>query len=142
MKIAALVLALILAAPAYATEKHLATPPLSSAAREIVHQKMADHSKGMTELVWAVVFLDFQQTAALAKSIATEPRLARPLTQDATELNSALSPRFFVLQDQLRARAQRLEAAARSRDSAAMARAYGAIAETCVACHDAYLASH
>ncbi len=141
MKKMALVLALLLPALSMAGEKHLATPPLSATARALIRQKMANHSKQMTELVWAVVFLDYRETAELAKAIALEPRLARPTSGDATELNSALPPRFFELQDQLRSRAQRLEANARLQDASTVAKSYGALAETCVACHDAYLSS-
>jgi cytochrome c556 len=93
----------------------------------------------MTELVWAVVLLDHASTATLANAIAAEPRFRRPLTGDATELNSALPPRFFTLQDELLTRARELEVAARSRDAARIARGYGALATSCVACHDAYL---
>jgi cytochrome c556 len=124
-----------------AGEQHLAEPPLSPAARALVRQKMAQHSKQMTELVWAVVFLDHRETARIAIAIASEPRLARPTTRDATELNAALPPLYFELQDRLRDRAQNLAVAARTWDGQAVARAYGQVAETCVSCHEAYLKS-
>ena len=84
-------LTLILLAPAVsiAGEHRLAIPPLSLVARALVHQKMANHSKQMTELVWAVVLLDFRSTVELAKAMALEPRIARPTSGDATELNAA-----------------------------------------------------
>lgn len=117
----------------------MSVSPLSLTARALIRQRMANHSKQMTALVWAVVFVDYRESAQLAKLIANEPRFARPTTGDATELNSALPPRFFELQDQLRERALRLEVDARMNDAGAMAKSYGALAETCVACHDAYL---
>ena len=80
--------------------------------------------------------------AEIAKAIANEPRLAQPTSGDATELNASLPPRFFELQSQLRAEARRLEVSARARDAAGTARSYGALAETCVSCHDAYLSAH
>jgi cytochrome c556 len=124
---------------AQAEERHLGSPPLSETARALVRQKMAKHSRQMTELVWSVVLLEYNESAQLAQAIATEPRLARPTSNDATELNAALPPRFFELQDQLRSRAQKLEVAARARDATGMAKTFGALAETCVACHDVYL---
>ena len=126
---------------AMAEEKHLATPPLSLTARALLHDKMVDHSKQMMELVRSVVLLDYADSAELGRAIAAEQRFARPLSNDATELNSALSPLFFDLQDQLRARGKRLERAARARDANAVAKSFGALAETCVACHSAYLSS-
>lgn len=132
---------LLVCASARSDGHHLAAPPLDLTARALVHQKMASHSKQMTELVWAVVLLDYAQSASIAGAIGSEVRLARPTTGDATELGAALSPRFFDLQDQLRARARQLEVAARLRDSAATAKAYGALAETCVSCHDAFLSA-
>lgn len=117
----------------------MAAPPISPTARALIRQRMASHSKQMTQLVWAVVFLDYRESAQLAKVIANEPRFARPTSNDASELNAALPMRFFELQDQLRARALRLEIDARNHDASAMAESYGALAESCVACHDAYL---
>jgi len=139
MKTAALLLTLLVPAISIAEEKHLPTPTLSLTARALLHSKMVNHSKQMMELVRAVVLLDFAESAELGKSIATEQRFARPLSNDATELNSALPARFFDLQDQLRVRGQRLETAARGRDANGVAKSFGAVAETCVSCHSAYL---
>jgi len=122
-----------------AGEKHLSGSQLSATARAVIHQKMADHGDQMNELVWAVVLLDRAETARIATAIAEQPRLARPSTGDATELNTALPPRYFELQDQLRDRARSLAAAAKDWDSRVVARSYGQLAETCVACHEVYL---
>jgi hypothetical protein len=99
---------------------------------------MKDHKADMSALTFAVVLLDRPGAERLARSIAASPRLARP-SERPDELNSLLPPRFFELQDQLRRRADDLAAAARSGDDAAMAKAYGALSETCVACHATYL---
>jgi len=141
MNKAAFAIIVLLPAISIGDEKHLATPPLSLTARALLHDKMADHSKQMMDLMRAVVLLDYSESAELGKAIAAEERLSRPLSNDATELNSALDPRFFTLQDQLRTRGKRLEAAARARDSSAVAKTFGALTETCVACHSAYLTS-
>jgi len=138
------VLLLVLASslmPSFADAEplHLATPPLSATARALVHQKMENDSKDMTELVWAVVLLDYGRTGQLARAIATEPRVARPTGADATELNAAFSPRFFDLQDQLRDRARRLADATVTHDAKLVARSFSAVIETCVMCHDAFL---
>jgi cytochrome c556 len=135
----ALVFSIFLPMAAAAGEKHLGDPPLSAALRALVRQKMAQHSKQMNELVWAVVFLDHRETARLATAVATESRLGRAASSDATELNSALPPRFFALQEQLKERAENLAAAARTWDAHAVARGYGQLAETCVSCHEVYL---
>jgi hypothetical protein len=125
-----------------AEERHLGEPPLSATARALIHQKMMQHSKQMTELVWAVVLLNHRETARLATAIANEPRLARPSTNDATELNASLPPLFFELQDRLHDRAQQLAHAARTWDATAVAHSYGQVAETCVTCHEVYLGAN
>lgn len=119
--------------------QHLATPPLSAAARALVHRTMESHSKDMTELVWAVVLLDYGRTSSLARGISAAPRIARTTGRDATELNAALSPRFFDLQDQLRERSRTLAESAAHRDAKSVSRAFGSLTETCVSCHDAFL---
>ena len=63
-------------------------------------------------------------------------RLARPVAGD--ELNGLLPARFFALQDELKARSRRLVAASTSRDHAAMADEFGALAKSCVSCHEVY----
>ncbi len=115
-------------------------PPayLPAAARELLVDRMKDHRADMSALTFAVVLLDKANAERLARAIAQSPRIARP-TDAPDELNSLLPPRFFELQDQLRRRAEDLATAAKSGDDAAMAKAYGALSETCVACHATYL---
>jgi cytochrome c556 len=139
MKPRTIVVGVIACASVVWADHHLPAPAhLPNAVRQIVQQRMARHSKEMTELVWAVVFLDYAGVTRQAQKIADEPRLARPVTGDATELNAIIPERFFALQEQLRVRAGRLADAARSHDDG-MAAEYGKLAETCVACHQAYL---
>jgi cytochrome c556 len=119
---------------------HLAEPQyLPEAARALLHTRMQHHGESMTELLSTVVLLDYEGTQRSAREIVEEPRLARPTTMDATQLNSRLPERFFALQDQLHMRAAQLEATATAHDPARLASAYGQLAETCVACHAVYL---
>ncbi len=130
----------VLQAQAAPTGGHLAEPQyLPEAARALLHTRMQHHGATMTELLARVVLLDFEGTQRAAREIAQEPRLARPTSMDATQLNARLPERFFVLQDQLRERAAKLDSAAAAHDPARLASAYGQLTETCVACHSVYL---
>jgi hypothetical protein len=120
-------------------ERHLPPPAqLSPTTRALLHTKMAQHRRDMTDLVMAVILIDYPESARLARSIAEEPRLARPLTKDATELNTTLPDRYFQLQDELHERAAHLAEVARARNGAELASAFGQLAETCVSCHRVY----
>ena len=90
-------------------------------------------------MVRGVVLLDDQDVEEAADRILAEPTLARPLTGDATDLNSLLPARFFVLQDELRAQAKSLKAAAASHDPTHTADAFGQLSRACVSCHQLYL---
>lgn len=118
-------------------------PPehMSGTARALLRTRMAGHASNMSELVAAIMILDYPQIAARAAEIRDDARLARPLTGDATELNSMLPEKFFVHQDELRAQAQRLVAAAERSSAVQVADAYGELSGTCVRCHAAYRAS-
>ena len=84
-----------------------------------------------------VVMLDDDGIARAAGEIFDQPSLARPLAGD--ELNGLLPEKFFVLQDELRARARQLVVASQEHNHAAVAEAFGGLARTCVSCHQAYL---
>ncbi|MGZ3404931.1 MAG: hypothetical protein ACXVAN_00700 [Polyangia bacterium] len=130
----------VLSARAAPTRKHLGEPEyLPEPARSLLHTRMQHHGAAMTELLATVVLLDYEGTERAAHEIATEPRLARPTSMDATQLNARLPERFFVLQDQLHTRAAQLESAATARDPGRLADSYGQLTETCVACHSVYL---
>jgi cytochrome c553 len=116
-------------------------PPqhLSDTARAALRTQMRTHARGMMELVSTVTVLDYPGTVASVQRVLDEPRVARPVTRDASELNSALPERFFVLQDDLRRQLLELSAAAAARQAEPTARALGNTIQTCVRCHDAYL---
>jgi cytochrome c556 len=109
--------------------------PLSPAAREILKKRMASHARDMGDLVSAIMVLDYARISQNADSIASDVNLSRPISGDATELNSSLPEKFFVRQDELRAGARALAAAARELDPYKVANAYGRLSEGCVRCH-------
>jgi hypothetical protein len=125
-----------IAEPARAEETSSRIP---EAARQLVWQRMQGHGADMTMLLWSLLFLDYEGTTELSRSIVEPPRLARPI--DDSTLNAQIPSEFFALQDQLIVRAEHLAelAAAPSRDVAAIARAYGQLTETCVRCHSTFL---
>ncbi len=88
----------------------------------------------------AVMILDYPRVEDRSEAIAADVRLARAKKQDATELNAALPETFFLLQDELRARAKSLAEAARRTDAFAVADAYGRLSGTCVRCHGVFRA--
>ena len=112
--------------------------PLSPAAREILKERMASHARDMGDLVSAIMVLDYDRIAARGDAIAADVNLSRPVSHDATELNSALPERFFERQDELRARARALAAAAHARGPDRVAAEYGRLSEGCVRCHADY----
>ncbi|HEY4183516.1 MAG TPA: cytochrome c [Polyangia bacterium] len=119
-------------------EPQLATPErIPPAARAVIASKMRHHAEQLPTLVSRTVVLDYDGVARVAGEIFDEPRLARPLTGD--ELNGLLPERFFALQDELHAGARRVVEAAARHDSQRMAVAFGALTQTCIACHDVYL---
>ena len=61
--------------------------------------------------------------------------LSRPITGDATELNSALPESFFERQDALRTEARALARDAQAQDARRVAADYGHLSEACVRCH-------
>lgn len=106
--------------------------------RVILGHRMAAHAHDMGALMSAVMILDYDQVQSRATAIVNDVSLARPLTGDATELNSALPERFFGFQDELRAAAKTLASAAADKSAFAVADAYGHVSETCVKCHAVY----
>jgi hypothetical protein len=124
------------AAPAPATRLE---PPadLPGPARQVLQSLMAEHRRDMTDLVAASMGVLYKDMAVAADRVASTA-VSRPLTGDATELNTMLPTRFFDLQDELVARARTLASAARQHDPGATASAYAALSETCVSCHAVY----
>lgn len=100
---------------------------------------MTAHGQDMSDLVWAMVFLDERSIADIADNITRQPKLARPTLYDASELASRLPLGFFDMQDALTEHATALGAAAAEGDLDAMTAHYGDVMATCVRCHAAYL---
>lgn len=117
-------------------------PPeyLPGTARAVLRTIMVSHARDMAELMSAIMILNYPRIEAGAEAIVNDVSLARPLTGDATELNSALPERFFVLQDDLRKQARTLRDAAQHLSAFEVADAYGELSETCVRCHGTYRA--
>jgi cytochrome c556 len=99
---------------------------------------MANHVRDMTDLVSAIMVLDYPTIADRAKGVASDANLARPLGGDATELNALLPDQFFQYQDDLRKNARLLATAAERMDALQVADAYGRVSESCVRCHAVY----
>ena len=112
--------------------------PLPGAAREMLRSRMADHTRDMSNLVSAIMVLDYPAIHTRAQAVAADANLSRPLAGDATELNSSLPDEFFAYQDELRANARLLAAAAERLDALAVADAYGRVSQSCVKCHASY----
>ena len=134
---AAIGLALLLRPRPVAREELRVSATIPPAALQVVRSKMARHDDQMRALLSRVVLLDDDGVARAAGEIFDEPALARPIAGD--ELNGMLPERFFALQDELKARARRLVIASQKRDHAAMADEFGALARSCVGCHQVFL---
>jgi hypothetical protein len=85
------------------------------------------------------VLLHYEEVEELAQMIADEPKLGRPAPGDDTSLNAMLPSGFFMYQDALTEHAKELAEAARAKQDASLGKAFGALSETCVGCHSAYL---
>ena len=118
-------------------------PPeyLSNTTRELLRTRMASHATDMGELVQAIMILQYPRIAERAAAIAAQADLARPVSNDATDLASSLPPSFFEYQDELKARARTLEEAARAQGAFRVADAYGDLSKTCVKCHSVFRGS-
>jgi cytochrome c556 len=111
---------------------------LPASARLLLRERMTAHARDMGQLMSAIMLLHYGEVHERAQAIAEDTRFARPMTGDASELNSALPERFFSLQEQLRTRSGALATAAAQTDALAVADAYGRLSETCVSCHATY----
>jgi cytochrome c556 len=117
-------------------------PPedLPPSSREVLRTLMASHARNMGDLMESIMVLDYPRIHAGARAIIGEASVARPVSQDATELNAQLPAKFFELQDALRAEAKVLAATAEAMDPFKVAESYGRLSETCVRCHAVYRA--
>lgn len=116
-------------------ERPVPPEPLSKPVKALLSRRMASHAEDMSDLVSAIMLLDYSRIITRADKIASDVNLARPISQDATELNASIPEKFFVRQDELKAAVRELEGAARSANSYWVADAYGYVAKTCVRCH-------
>ena len=112
--------------------------PLSPTARALLRDRMSSHAQDMSQLVSAIMLLQYSEIITRADKIAEDVNLSRPTTNDATELNASLPEKFFVRQDDLKAAARALAAAGRTANPYQVAQAYGKVSETCVRCHADY----
>lgn len=99
---------------------------------------MAFHARDMNALVTDIMVLHYAEILSRATRIAGDASLSRPLTNDATELNSAFPEKFFVYQDNLRLEAKMLAEAAERQSAFEVADSYGRLAQICVRCHAVY----
>jgi hypothetical protein len=115
-------------------------PPghISGMARALIRDRMRLHGDDMNDLLWSVMFLDYESMNAISTDIAETPRFARPMGEGA-EVNQGIPERFFELQDELQKGAVRLAEVARQRDGQNVAEAFANVAQTCVQCHSYYL---
>lgn len=109
--------------------------PLSEPVKALLSKRMASHAEDMSDLVSAIMVLDYSRIITRGDKIAADVNVARPISQDATELNASIPERFFVRQDELKAAVRELEEAARNANPYWVADAYGYVAKTCVRCH-------
>jgi hypothetical protein len=136
--LAAIVGAAILLRPKPVAHDELpASTALPPAARQVVRSRMGRHEAQMKALVSRVVLLDSDGVARVGGEIFDEPTIARPIAGD--ELNGLIPERFFVLQDELRARARQLVIASQKHDSDAIATEFAALARSCVGCHQVFV---
>lgn len=112
---------------------------LNPLARQLLKTRMQRHGADTLALLQSVLLLDHPTTQRLATELAAEPRLTRPIAGGEDDLNAALPERFFVLQDELRARALELAEAARQPDNTRLSAQLGELTKTCVSCHATYL---
>ena len=128
-------------AAAVSIPKRLRPPEnLSETARAILKERMADHAHDMGDLMTAIVVLQYPQIRDGALRIAGGANLSRPLSDDASELNSALPEKFFLYQDNLRLEARTLAEAAGRVNPFDVADSYGRLSQVCVRCHATYRA--
>jgi hypothetical protein len=115
-------------------------PPeqLSGTARTILRARMSSHTRDMRTLVSAIMALHYPEIHEGALRIVGDASLSRPLSNDASELNSALPEKFFLYQDSLRLEAKTLAESAERQNPFDVADSYGRLSQVCVRCHATY----
>ena len=115
---------------------------LPLAAREKIRKTMRAHGDDMTVLMWSIIFLDTEGASEFARVIKDQPWLERPANPEAVPADERVPEAIYVLQEQLIQRANVLAGLAdglEKQRAAKLAEAFGQVAQTCVACHAAYL---
>ncbi len=112
---------------------------LSDNVRALLRKRMGRHGLDARELMYGVTLLRYDMARAAAQRIASEPRIARPVPGTEDDLSAALPESFFLLQDEVRMRAQAVMTSAERRQDKVLAENYGLLVQTCVACHSAFL---
>jgi cytochrome c556 len=117
-------------------------PPdqLSETARAILKTHMAFHARDMGALMSEIMVLRYDEIREGAQRIVGDASLSRPLSDDASELNSALPEKFFLYQDNLRLESKTLAEAAGRHNPFDVADSYGRLSQVCVRCHATYRA--
>ncbi len=111
---------------------------LPEVARETLRARMAFHARDMNQLVSDIMLLRYDEIRDGATRIASDASLSRPLTNDATELNSVFPEKFFLYQDNLRLEAKTLAESAGRQSALDVADSYGRLSQVCVRCHAVY----
>ena len=125
------------AAPASAVSPVSKAPgELPAIVRTLLDGRMLRHGIDLGALENAVKAGDLAAVAQHARSIADEPRIARPVAGSVDDtLNQAIPPTFFDIQDRLHQHAEALAAAAEARDAGKVKAAYEDLGQTCGQCH-------
>ena len=119
-------------------DREVPPEPLSKAAKALLQDRMSSHAQDISQLVAAIMRLEYSEIITRADKIASDVNLSRPTSNDATELNASIPERFFVRQDDLKEAAHALATAGRTANPYQVAQAYGRLSETCVRCHADY----
>jgi cytochrome c556 len=136
----ALLLTLVLASAAGASEPVAAPPPsalkLTPATLELLRAEMKEVAKGMQGLSLAIASGDWATVGTVSAQIRASYLLEQKLTPaQAAELERALPARFKHLDAEFHARAERLRAAAAARDAEQAVFHHSRLLESCTSCH-------
>jgi cytochrome c556 len=113
--------------------------------RAALRPQMMGHGETMEDLLWASLMLDVPSIATIAswieRGILADPTLAEgdAAPADDSAVGADYPVAFVWLQAKLARDAQALARASLDGDRDEIARAYGRVAEGCIACHARYL---
>lgn len=107
----------------------------------LLEARMRRHGPRMTELLRAVIILDWDGVQRTSEQLAEEPSIAAPLSGDQDSLNAQLPPSFFVRQQALYKALRELSDAGAHESDHEVKVAFNGVASACLDCHAAYLPS-